>query len=368
MNGEDDDPESFDDSDGSDFEEDNLDVESSSSDSELDEDNNSAACLIQQAFSPILSEEEIEPRLDEDDIPSSHVRKRLKYVINLKNKRLKGKNGHKWSSELPQQSKRTAARNIIHFIAGPKGAAEECSNLDEYFLNVFSNNKFDIILQHRNAEIARQAQKYSGHQNVSATTKDELKALFVVLILPAAKKDNHFSARHMFDSTISDKFYRSCMNCDRFLYLLNFIRCDDKETREDRKINDPFTHIREIWEIFIDTCRNSYSPTSYITIDEQLLAFRGRCPFRMYIPNKPAKYGIKIVMVYVRCKSLLGKETETNGCPSANFYVKDLTKSFNGTNRNFTMDNWFTSVPLADELLQSPYKSTLIGTICKNKK
>ncbi|KAG5890312.1 hypothetical protein JTB14_032823 [Gonioctena quinquepunctata] len=31
-------------------------------------DNNWAACLIQQAFSPIQSEEEIEPRLDEDDI------------------------------------------------------------------------------------------------------------------------------------------------------------------------------------------------------------------------------------------------------------------------------------------------------------
>lgn len=375
MNGEDDDAESFDDSDGSEFEEDNLEVESSSSDSELDEDNNSAACLIQQGFSPIQSEEEIEPRLDEDDIPLSQVRTRSKYVINLKNKRLKGKNGHKWSSELPQQSKRTAARNIIHFMAGPKGAAKECSNLDDYFLHFFSDNIFDIILQHTNAEIARQAQKYSGHQNVSPTTKDELKALFGVLILSAAKKDNHLSARHMFDSTISGKFYRSCMNCDRFLYLLNCIRCDDKETREERKINDPFTHIREIWEIFIDTCRNSYTPTSYVTIDEQLLAFRGRCPFRMYIPNKPAKYGIKIVMVcdsatkYMSDASpYLGKKTETNGLPLAEFYVKELTKSIHGTNRNVTMDNWFTSVSLADQLLQSPYKLTMIGTIRKNKK
>ncbi|KAG5862384.1 hypothetical protein JTB14_007490 [Gonioctena quinquepunctata] len=272
MNGEDDDPESFD-------------------DSELDEDNNSAARLIQQAFSPIQSEEEIEPRLDGD------------------------------------------------------------------------------ILYHK------QAQKYSFHQNVSATTEDELKALFGVLILSAAKKDNHLSARHMFDSTISGKFYRSCMNCDRFLYLLNCIRCDDKETREERKINDPFTHIREIWEILIDTCRHSYSPTSYVTIDEQLLAFRGRCPFRMYIPNKPAKYGVKIVMLcdsatkYMSDASpYLGKKTETNGLPLADSYVKELTKSIHGTNRNVTMDNWFTSVPLVDELLQSPYKLTMIGTIRKNEK
>lgn len=50
-----------------------------------------------------------------------------------------------------------------------------------------------------------------------------------------------------------------------------------------------------ILDIFIETCRKSY--VTYITIDEQLMAFRGRCPLRMDIPNKPAKYGIKIIMV-----------------------------------------------------------------------
>ncbi|XP_054740501.1 piggyBac transposable element-derived protein 4-like [Anastrepha obliqua] len=31
-----------------------------------------------------------------------------------------------------------------------------------------------------------------------------------------------------------------------------------------------------------------------MTLDEQLLSFRGRCSFRQYIPNKPAKYGLKV--------------------------------------------------------------------------
>ena len=31
-----------------------------------------------------------------------------------------------------------------------------------------------------------------------------------------------------------------------------------------------------------------------MTVDEQLVCFRGRCPFRQYIPSKPGKYGIKI--------------------------------------------------------------------------
>ena len=34
------------------------------------------------------------------------------------------------------------------------------------------------------------------------------------------------------------------------------------------------------------------------SVDEQLHAFRWRCPFRIYIPNKPAKYGNKISMVF----------------------------------------------------------------------
>lgn len=37
-----------------------------------------------------------------------------------------------------------------------------------------------------------------------------------------------------------------------------------------------------------------YYPAKNVTVDEQLVAFRGRCPFKQYIPSKPAKYGIKI--------------------------------------------------------------------------
>ncbi|XP_062339699.1 piggyBac transposable element-derived protein 4-like [Osmerus eperlanus] len=36
-----------------------------------------------------------------------------------------------------------------------------------------------------------------------------------------------------------------------------------------------------------------YDPGPEVTVDEQLLAFRGRCPFKQYMPSKPAKYGIK---------------------------------------------------------------------------
>lgn len=52
----------------------------------------------------------------------------------------------------------------------------------------------------------------------------------------------------------------------------------------------------------------------------------------------------------------------------AEFHVKDLTTLIHGIYRNITMDNWFTLVSLADQLLQDPYKLTMIETIRKNKK
>ena len=112
------------------------------------------------------------------------------------------------------------------------------------------------------------------------------------------------------------------MSSERFGFLVSWLRFDDKTTREERKQTDHFAAIRELWEHFIDRCRTSYRQGSFITIDKQLLAFRGRCPFRMFIPNKPATYGIKIVMAcdsgtkyMVDASPYLGKGTKTNGLP-----------------------------------------------------
>ncbi|GBP51844.1 hypothetical protein EVAR_88549_1 [Eumeta japonica] len=51
----------------------------------------------------------------------------------------------------------------------------------------------------------------------------------------------------------------------------------------------------------------------------------------------------------------LGKENTPRNEPLADHYVKSLTSQIYETNRNITMDNWFTSVPLASELLNAPY-------------
>lgn len=52
---------------------------------------------------------------------------------------------------------------------------------------------------------------------------------------------------------------------------------------------------------------------------------------------------------------------------SPNEIVKRLVEPIKGSSRNITTHNWYTSVKLANELLDIPYKLTLVGTLKKNK-
>jgi hypothetical protein len=74
----------------------------------------------------------------------------------------------------------------------------------------------------------------------------------------------------------------------------------------------------------VEKCTAYYSPSIHCTIDEQLLGFRDRCPFRVYIPNEPDKYGIKIIMIcdshtfyFISGMPYLGKATHNGHMPLA---------------------------------------------------
>ncbi|KAL4098870.1 hypothetical protein QTP88_023388 [Uroleucon formosanum] len=105
-------------------------------------------------------------------------------------------------------------------------------------------------------------------------------------------------------------------------------------------------------------CKNNYTPSEYVTVDETLLSFPGRCPFKMYLPAKPDKYGLKIISIcdaktfyFYGGIPYIGKETRNpNDLLIPTQYVLNLMEPIMGTNRNVTTDNWFTSIELAEQL------------------
>lgn len=311
----------------------------------------------------------------ESELENSDSEKIVVENINRTQVSLKGKDGHRWSA-FAGKTARNPMKNKVHIIQGPTGAAKEALNPCKVFELLISDTIIDKIVMYTNAEILVRSQNYKDKKaTISATSPMEIKALIGLLIFSAALKDNHLNSQDLFDESLCGTTYKAVMSRERFKFLINCLRFDDKDSRKARQDVDPFAPIREIWEELIFSCKTLYKAGSYVTIDEQLLAFRGRCPFRMYIPNKPAKYGIKIVMVcdagtkyMIDASPYVGKKTITTNMPLAEHYVKSLTSSTSGANRNITMDNWFSSVKLADDLLEEPHKFTMVGTLRKNKR
>src|ERR1043165_2259818 len=163
------------------------------------------------------------------------------------------------------------------------------------------------------------------------------------------------------------------MSRTRFQSLLRFIRFDDHDTRQERQAADKLAAVRNLYEVFSANCRSSCQPGPYLTIDEQLVAFRGNCPFRCYIPTKPGKYGIKVwIMTDAKtayCSNLhvytgkIGNQLEQNQGARV---VKDIASHLLDSGRNITMDNFFTSTGLAEELLLR--QTIIVGTLRKNKR
>lgn len=99
-------------------------------------------------------------------------------------------------------------------------------------------------------------------------------------------------------------FIHSTMSMDRFLFLMRCLRFDDINDRAQSKELDKLAPVRELFTIFVQNCQNAYTISEYSTIDEQLVPFRAKCPFRQYIPIKPAKYRHKNSN-FMRCSNLV---------------------------------------------------------------
>lgn len=124
------------------------------------------------------------------------------------------------------------------------------------------------------------------------TDELEMKAYIGVLYYTGLWKSSKINDDRLWDKKNGITFYRCVFSKSRFSFLTSCLRFDDTDTRDE---NHRFSPISQLWEIFINNCRTNYTPSSTCTVVEQLLSFRGRCIFRVYMKDKPDKYGLKII-------------------------------------------------------------------------
>jgi hypothetical protein len=161
---------------------------------------------------------------------------------------------------------------------------------------------------------------------------------------------------------------RTVMPRNRFELILKFIHFSDNTLANP---DDRLYKLRDVLDKFINNYKHTYTPCEKICVDESLIPWRGRLLFRQYIPNKSAKYGIKVFKLCtekgytwnlaVYCGKSRDPQTEVS-----EKIVMSLAEDLLGEGRTMYTDNYYTSVPLALRLRKR--KTNLVGTLRANRK
>ncbi|KAF6198570.1 hypothetical protein GE061_008318 [Apolygus lucorum] len=287
---------------------------------------------------------------------------------------IEGANGFVWDTIPPQAPSETSE---CSFESGPTGEALNAIDPIECFKLFVTDAMMDSIISATNATIDEeisQRTRRSKDCHFQPVGADEFSALLSLVILSGALQNNRLRSELLFDSMFCGDQFRATMPASRFNILLNVLAFDTKETIKKHSSTNKFIPISKLWNSFIDNCQKHYVPGSQVTIGKQIVPFRGHgCPF-IVTTHSPVRHGIQIhYMVDNASKFLinsvpyLGKNSLPKDTTVENFAVKCLVDPIAGSNRNVTMDDYFTTVSLVTELVDD-CKLTAIGQIKTNKK
>ena len=89
--------------------------------------------------------------------------------------------------------------------------------------------------------------------------------------------------------------FNKVMPRNRFQSITEFLHLNDNSKYD---IHDPaidrLYKVRPLVEYLVGKFKAAYTPDKNLSIDEELLLWKGRLGFKQYIPNKRSRFGIKM--------------------------------------------------------------------------
>ena len=208
---------------------------------------------------------------------------------------------------------------------------------------------------------------FRNWRDISITEMKAFVGMIINMGLTKLSDIKDYWSRHV---TLNLPFFRSVFSRDRFLQIYWMLHVGDIPSTTKRSKIQPFL------DLILPLFQTYLTPSREVSIDESMIAFRGRVGFRQYIRGKPHPWGIK---AYVLSESksgymynmviYYGKETQLITVPGLNHttnVVLTLISPLANMGYDLYTDRFYTSPQLATELLR--VGTTLTGTVMVNKK
>lgn len=217
---------------------------------------------------------------------------------------------------------------------------------------------WDIIVEESN----RYAQQKLGDRfaNFHRITRVELKAFIGINVIMGIMRLPNYALFWSTDDFFGNKGIKRTMTKNRFEELSCYLHFSDstKEPARGDVNYDRLFQVRTVIDYVRGKCENNLNPSKNISVDEGMIAFRGRLSFRQYMPAKPTKYGIKVWMATdssngygLNFDVYLGMEANQRRIYGLGYdVVTKLIQPYMNKNHHIYFDNFFSSVTLLEHL------------------
>ena len=300
------------------------------------------------------------------------------------NSNLIGRDGTKWETNPVEVLSRRRTADIVREASRVNEGCDTAS-ISSVFSSLFTTEMEDLVIKYTNMYARQYIADHEPHggwytERWKDIDRQEFRAFVGCLVFAGVSHAQHEALEELWSQDTGRPFLYATMSLKRFQIIMKFLRFDDTTTRAERRTSDKLAPIRELWELFQEQCRQCYSPGAFLTVDEQLIPFRGRCSFRVYMKSKPDRYGLKVWVIAdselhyaLNSQIYLGKAGNNPEVGQGQRVVMELSEKYHGSGRNITCDNflplspWRTHYLLRHSLWLVPYVQTRRNCLLNSK-
>lgn len=225
----------------------------------------------------------------------------------------------------------------------------------DYFENIWDKDIFDVIVKQTNL-YAKQKQS----KNWTDTTVEELKATLGMIVLMGIHKLPSLKCYWSSDDILHVEAIARIMTLNRYKKIIENLHCNDNERVFDKNHSkhDKLHKVRPLLDMLNANLGKVYKPSSFYCVDESMIAFKGRCVLKQFMPLKPIKRGYKVWCLADSTTGFIiafivytGKEEIILNSTLGERVVLNFSSNIK-PGSIVVVDNFFTSYSLLDNLLQ----------------
>ncbi|XP_062570286.1 piggyBac transposable element-derived protein 4-like [Saccostrea cucullata] len=260
---------------------------------------------------------------------------------------------------------------------------DDCEMIDFFKLIVTEQFLEEVLVQETNKYAAdffnspqgRNLKPQSRFRKWSDVDLDNMKRFIAIVIGMGLVQHQDLQDYWSTDEMLRTPFFGNTMTKNRFLMIMSLFHLNNNDNHVPRGQDghDPIFKVRRAYDHFRLKFEDLYSPGENIAIDEGMIAWRGNYSFRVYMPDKPDKFGVKLFML---CDSSNGycsrfemyHGTQENVSNKGKIYdlVMRLMNPYLGKGHKLYVDNFYTSPILFHDLFQR--RTGACGTMRVNRK